>query len=49
MIYPAMYLDEDNYEEFNKELSEIRSAEINSPIFIGSGEDAPICWEKQNG
>lgn len=48
MVYPMFYLDEDNYEDYNKSLREVQEAADKERIFVGSGEDAQHCWEKAN-
>jgi hypothetical protein len=48
-MYPAFFLDEDNYEDYHKSLQEIQVEVDKGRIFIGSGEDAPIAWEHVNG
>lgn len=49
MVYPMFYLDEDNYEDYRNSLKEIQDQADNERIFVGSGEDAVIAWEKCNG
>jgi len=49
MLFPKFYLDEDNYEDYRKSLQEVQEQAENERVFVGSGEDANICWEHANG
>lgn len=44
MVYPMVYMDEDNYEDCQQLLSAIGPDEASERVFIGSGCDAPEAW-----
>lgn len=49
MLFPAFYMDEDNYEDYRNLLTEIQTETNKERIFVGSGEDANHAWEQSNG